>query len=105
MNIKSIILLEVKWKKMAEGRCYVCNQMFTAKDKDAVIDKVVEHMMAPAPDGHHGWLWGDAMQTKNTLEKCPVCGAALGKLYANCPNCGADLIEQYARKTASAYIH
>jgi uncharacterized protein with PIN domain len=90
---------------MAEGLCYVCNQSFMAKDKDAVIDKIVEHMMAPAPEGHHGWIWGDALQTKNTFEKCPVCGAALGKLYAKCPNCGADLVEQYARKIAAGYIH
>ncbi len=59
---------------MAQGRCYVCTQMFTAKDKDAVIDKIVEHMMAPAPEGHHGYLWGDTMQTKNTFEKCPMPG-------------------------------
>ena len=86
---------------MAEGRCYVCNQMFSAKDKDTAEDKIVEHMMAE----HHGWVWKDAMQTKNTFEKCPGCGAALGKLYAKCPNCGADLIEQYAIKVASAYVH
>ena len=84
---------------MAEGRCYVCNQMFSAKDKDTVVEKVVEHMMGE----HHGWIWGDAMQTKNTFEKCPVCGAALGHLYAKCPNCGVDLIEQYAILKARAY--
>ena len=86
---------------MAQGRCYVCNETFAAKDKDAAVDKLAEHMM----EAHHGWLWGDAMQTKNTLEKCPVCGAALGKLYANCPGCGADLIEQYARRVAAGYTH
>ena len=88
-------------RKMAEGRCYVCNQIFSGSDKDSAIEKVVEHMMA----AHHGWIWGDAMQGKNTFAKCPVCGAALGHLYANCPNCGADLVEQYAKKTASAYTH
>jgi rubrerythrin len=86
---------------MAKGICYVCNQMFSGKDKDTAVEKMVEHMMAE----HHGWIWGDAMQTKNTFEKCPVCGAALGKLYANCPSCGADLIEQYAIQKANAYVH
>ena len=86
---------------MSKGRCYVCNQMFSANNKDAAVDKVVEHMM----EQHHGWIWGDAMQTKNTFAKCPACGAALGHLYAHCPNCGADLVEQYAIKTASAYTH
>jgi predicted RNA-binding Zn-ribbon protein involved in translation (DUF1610 family) len=85
---------------MVEGICYVCNKSFTAKDKDSVVDKIVEHML----EAHHGWIWGDAMQTKNTLEKCPACGATLGKLYAKCPNCGEDLIEQYARKVASSYV-
>ncbi|MBA7521057.1 hypothetical protein ES705_13158 [subsurface metagenome] len=99
LNIRKLDIIMVI--KMAEGRCYVCNQMISAKDKDTVVDKVVEHMM----EAHHGWVWGDAMQTKNTLEKCPVCGATLGQLYAKCPNCGADLIEQYAILKATAYAH
>ncbi len=86
---------------MAEGRCYVCSEMFTAKDKDTVVDTIVAHMM----EAHHGWVKRDALQTKNTFAECPVCGAAVGKLYAKCPSCGADLIEQYARKAASGYAH
>jgi len=86
--------------KMAEGICYVCNQTFTAASKDALVDKIVEHIMA----SHHGWVWGDAMQAKNVFEKCPVCGATLGKLAAKCPNCGADLVEQFARKVTVRYV-
>ncbi len=66
---------------MAEGRCYVCSEMFTAKDKDAVVDTLVAHMMG----AHRGWVKRDALQTKNTFAECPVCGAAVGKLYAKCP--------------------
>ena len=79
----------------------MCNQTFTAKDSGTIVDNLVEHIMAE----HHGWVWGDAMQTKNTFDKCPVCGTTLGKILAKCPNCGADLIEQYARKTAAGYVH
>ena len=79
----------------------MCNQTFTAKDSGTIVDTLVEHIMAE----HHGWVWGDAMQTKNTFDKCPVCGTTLGKILAKCPNCGADLIEQYARKTAAGYVH
>jgi len=61
---------------------------------------IVEHIMAE----HHGWAWGDAMQSKNVFEKCPVCGATLGKLVAKCPNCGADMVEQFARKVTMGYI-
>ena len=86
---------------MVEGRCYVCNQTFAAKDSGTIVDNLVEHIMAE----HHGWVWGDAMQTKNTFDKCPVCGTTLGKILAKCPNCGADLIEQYARKVAAGYVH
>ncbi|NMX22209.1 hypothetical protein C5S30_07300 [ANME-1 cluster archaeon GoMg4] len=85
---------------MVEGICYVCNQSFAAKDKDSVVDKIVEHML----EAHHGWLWGDAMQTKNVLDKCPVCGGTIGKPLAKCPNCGADLIEQFARKVTPNYV-
>jgi len=85
---------------MAEGLCYVCNQSFTAKDKDSAVDKMVEHML----EAHHGWIWGDAMQTKNMFDKCPVCGGSVGQIIAKCPNCGADLVEQYARKVASNYV-
>jgi rubrerythrin len=86
---------------MAEGICYVCNQSFTEADKGTVVDKIVGHMMA----AHHGGIWGDAMQAKNAFDKCPVCGADIGKPLAKCPNCGADLIEHYARKVASRYVH
>ncbi|NOR77550.1 MAG: hypothetical protein GQ523_03805 [Methanophagales archaeon] len=86
---------------MVEGRCYVCNQTFTAKDSGTVVDILAEHIMGE----HHGWAWGDAMQTKNTFDKCPVCGTTLGKIVAKCPNCGADLIEQYVRKVAAGYVH
>lgn len=85
---------------MVEGICYVCNQSFAAKDKDSVVDKIVEHML----EAHHGWLWGDAMQTKNVFDKCPVCGGTIGKPLAKCPNCGADLIEQFARKVTPNYV-
>lgn len=88
-------------KKMAEGICYVCNQSFSAANKDAAIDKIVEHMMA----AHHGGIWGDAMQAKNAFDKCPVCDADIGKPFAKCPSCGTDLIEQYARKVVSRYVH
>lgn len=79
----------------------MCNQTFTAKDSGTIVDTLVEHVMAE----HHGWVWGDAMQTKNTFDTCPVCGTTLGKILAKCPNCGADLIEQYARKVAAGYVH
>jgi Oxygen-sensitive ribonucleoside-triphosphate reductase len=86
---------------MAEGICYVCNQSFTAADRDAVVDDIVKHQMT----AHHGGIWGDAIQAKNAFDKCPVCGADLGKPLARCPNCGADLIEQYARKVTLRYVH
>jgi len=71
---------------MVEGICYVCNQTFTAASKDALVDKIVEHIMA----SHHGWVWRDAMQAKNVFEKCP--------------NCSADLVEQFARKVTVRYV-
>ena len=81
---------------MVEGICYVCNQTFTAADKDALVDKIMA--------SHRGWAWGDAMQSKNVFDKCPVCGATLGKLVAKCPNGGADMVEQFARKVTMGYI-
>jgi uncharacterized OB-fold protein len=42
----------------------------------------------------------DTLEPKNKFEKCPNCGAALGKPLVKCPNCGVDLIEQFARKVA-----
>ncbi len=86
---------------MAEGICYVCTQAFTAKDKDTVVDKIVEHIMAE----HHGHVWRDTLEPKNKFDKCPLCGGTVGKLLKNCPNCGADLVEQFARRVASGYVH
>jgi anaerobic ribonucleoside-triphosphate reductase len=85
---------------MAEGICYVCNQSYTAPSQDAVVDQIVEHMMAQ----HLGYIRRDTLESKNKFDKCPNCGAALGKPLVKCPNCGADLIEQYARKVTKRYV-
>lgn len=84
---------------MAEGICYVCNETYTAADKDTLIDEIVVHMMA----NHLGHVKRDALETKNKFDKCPACGAEVGKPYATCPNCGADLVEQFARKVTAGY--
>ena len=85
---------------MAEGICYVCNQPYSAANRDVLVDEIVGHMMA----AHPGHVKRDTLETKNKFAKCPVCGAALGKPYAKCPNCGADLVEQFARKVTAGYI-
>jgi len=85
---------------MAEGICYVCNQTYTAANEDAVIDEIVGHMMA----GHLGHVRRDTLEPKNKFDKCPVCGAAIGKPLIKCPNCGADLIEQFAKKITKGYV-
>lgn len=85
---------------MAEGMCYICNQPYTAANKDAVVNEIVGHMMA----AHHGHVKRDTLEAKNKFDKCPACGAELGKPYVTCPNCGADLVEQFARKITARYL-
>jgi len=76
-------------EKMAEGICYICNQSYTAPSQSALVDQIVGPMMAQ----HWGHLRRDTLEPKNKFDKCPNCGAALGKPLVKCPNCGVDLIE------------
>ncbi len=85
---------------MAEGICYVCNQAYTAADRDTVVDEIVEHMMAE----HHGHLRRDTLEPKNKFDKCPACGAEVGKVLFKCPQCDADLVKQFARKVTLGYV-
>ncbi|RZN37659.1 MAG: hypothetical protein EFT35_05810 [Methanophagales archaeon ANME-1-THS] len=85
---------------MAEGICYVCTRPYTAPTRDAAVDKIVNHIMTR----HLAQVKSDTLETKNKFEKCPVCGAPIGKPLLKCPTCGADLVEQFARKVTRGYI-
>jgi anaerobic ribonucleoside-triphosphate reductase len=84
---------------MAEGICYVCNQVYKAADKDTLVNELARHMMT----AHLGWVRRDSLEMKNKFKTCPVCGGVVDKPLTKCPNCGADLIEQFARKIAAGY--
>jgi ribosomal protein S27AE len=85
---------------MVEGICYVCNQPFSGADRETVINQIVAHMLAT----HLGHVKRDTLEAKNKFEKCPVCGAPIGKPLLNCPNCGANLIEHFGRKITMRYV-
>jgi len=61
--------------------------------------------MPPLIDDCHSYSKSEAnVKPKNKFDKCPVCGAAIGKPLIKCPNCGADLIEQFAKKITKGYV-
>lgn len=66
-------------------------------DKDALIEKVVTHMM----ENHLGFLQGDVLEHK--FVKCPACRAEVNKPLYKCPKCGADLVNQRAILLAKTY--
>ncbi|MGC9444315.1 MAG: hypothetical protein ACP5E9_05235 [Candidatus Methanospirareceae archaeon] len=85
---------------MVEGICYVCNQPFSGSDKDALVNQIVAHMLAT----HRGHVKRDTLDMKNKFEKCPVCGAPIGKPLFKSSSCGANLVEQFGRKVTMGYL-